>query len=91
MHTVPWPKAPSAAAIKKVEEAAQGVLDARAEYPSSSLADLYNPLTMPPNLVKAHKALDKAVDAAYSKQKFDTEAKRMEFLFNLYEVYVAAQ
>ena len=44
---------------------------------------------MPPALVKAHNELDKAVDAAYSKQNFSTEAKRMEFLFELYEKYTA--
>jgi len=88
-NNYPWPKEPSAAAIQKIEAAAQGVLEARALYPTSSLADLYDPLTMPPALVKAHNTLDKAVDAAYSKQKLDTEAKRMEFLFNLYESYLA--
>ncbi len=44
---------------------------------------------MPPALVKAHNELDKAVDAAYSKQNFSTESKRMEFLFELYEKYTA--
>lgn len=44
---------------------------------------------MPPALVKAHNELDKAVDAAYSKQTFTSEAKRMEFLFDLYEKYTA--
>ena len=48
-----------------IETAAQGVLDARAQFPDATLADLYDPLTMPPALVKAHAALDKAVDAAY--------------------------
>lgn len=44
---------------------------------------------MPPALVKAHSELDKAVDAAYSKQTFSSEAKRMELLFDLYEKYTA--
>ena len=44
---------------------------------------------MPPALVKAHNELDKAVDAAYSKQAFTSEPKRMEFLFELYEKYIA--
>ena len=74
---------------KIIEEKAQNVLDVRASFPNSSLADLYNPLTMPPALVKAHNELDKAVDAAYSKQAFTSEAKRMEFLFELYEKYTA--
>lgn len=55
----------------------------------SSLADLYDPLTMPPDLVKAHNELDKAVDLAYRSQPFTSEAKRMEFLFELYEKYTA--
>lgn len=55
----------------------------------TSLADLYNPLTMPPELVKAHNELDKAVDLAYRPQPFATETKRIEFLFELYDKYTA--
>ncbi|GAB1347715.1 N-6 DNA methylase [Cloacibacterium normanense] len=88
-NNYPWPENPSDKQIKTIEEKAQNVLDVRASFPDSSLADLYNPLTMPPALVKAHNELDKAVDAAYSKQNFSTEAKRMEFLFELYEKYTA--
>jgi hypothetical protein len=88
-NNYPWPENPSDKQIKTIEEKAQNVLDVRASFPSSSLADLYSPLTMPPTLVKAHNELDKAVDAAYSKQAFTSEAKRMEFLFELYEKYTA--
>ena len=88
-NNYPWPENPSEKQIKTIEEKAQNVLDIRASFPNSSLADLYNPLTMPPALVKAHNELDKAVDAAYSKQAFTSEAKRMEFLFELYEKYTA--
>jgi type I restriction-modification system DNA methylase subunit len=88
-NNYPWPENPSEKHIKTIEEKAQQVLDVRASFPTSSLADLYNPLTMPPALVKAHNELDKAVDAAYSKQAFTSEAKRMEFLFELYEKYTA--
>lgn len=88
-NNYPWPENPSEKQIKTIEEKAQNVLDVRASFPTSSLADLYNPLTMPPALVKAHNELDKAVDAAYSKQAFTSEAKRMEFLFELYEKYTA--
>lgn len=88
-NNYPWPEKPSEKQIKTIEEKAQNVLDVRASFPNSSLADLYNPLTMPPALVKAHNELDKAVDAAYSKQAFTNEAKRMEFLFELYEKYTA--
>jgi hypothetical protein len=88
-NNYPWPENPSEKQIKTIEEKAQHVLDVRVSFPTSSLADLYNPLTMPPALVKAHNELDKAVDAAYSKQAFASEAKRMEFLFELYEKYTA--
>ena len=88
-NNYPWPENPSDKQIKTIEEKAQQVLDVRASFSTSSLADLYNPLTMPPTLVKAHNELDKAVDAAYSKQAFTSEAKRMEFLFELYEKYTA--
>jgi hypothetical protein len=57
--------------------------------PGASLADLYDPLTMPPKLVKAHNELDKAVDLAYRPYPFPNDAKRMEWLFELYEKYTA--
>ena len=60
-NNYPWPENPSEKQIKAVEDAAQKVLDTRALFPKSSLAVLYDPLTMPPALVKAHQALDKAV------------------------------
>ena len=72
-----------------LEKAAQAVLDARASFPDSSLADLYDPNTMPPALVKAHQQLDKAVDLCYRSQPFTSEAKRIEFLFELYDKYTA--
>lgn len=86
-NNFPWPENPSDKQKQTIENSAQKVLDTRAKYPESSLADLYNPLTMPPDLVKAHNELDKAVDLAYSKQTFTSDAKRMEFLFELYEKY----
>ncbi len=52
---------------------------------SASLADLYDPLTMPPALVKAHQALDRAVDACYRKAAFASDAQRVEFLFERYQ------
>jgi hypothetical protein len=88
-NNFPWPENPTDKQTKAIEAAAQNVLDARAQFPNSSLADLYDPLTMPPALVKAHNELDKAVDLAYRSQPFSTEAKRMEFLFELYEKYTA--
>jgi len=74
-----------------IEEAAQAVLDARALYPNSSLADLYDPLSMPPELVKAHHKLDAAVDAAYSKKKFSGDSDRVAFLFELYQQLASTQ
>jgi hypothetical protein len=88
-NNYPWPDNQSAAHIKRVEEKAQAVLDARAQFPDSSLADLYDPLTMPPVLVKAHQALDKAVDLCYRPQPFPNETARIEYLFELYNQVTA--
>jgi len=77
-----------------IETAAQAVLDARAAFPDSTLADLYDPLSMPPALVKAHQALDRAVDTAYvaaekaanrKPPKLTTDADRVAFLFERYQ------
>ena len=68
-----------------IEAAAQAILDARVLYPESSLADLYDPLSMPPELVKAHAALDKAVDAAYQYKGGKDDAARVAFLFERYQ------
>ena len=86
-NNFPWPEAPTDKQKVAIEKAAQAVLDARQAHPHSSLADLYDPLTMPQNLTKAHHALDKAVDAAYSKTKFATELERVQYLFQLYAKY----
>jgi len=75
--------------VKAIEVDAQGVLDARAEFPDASLADLYDPLTMPPALVRAHHQLDAAVDAAYGKKNFRNDAERVAFLFELYRKYTS--
>lgn len=88
-NNYPWPENPSEKQMQAVEQAAQAVLDARAQYPDSSLADLYDPNTMPPALVKAHQQLDKAVDLCYRPQPFASETKRIEYLFELYDKYTA--
>ena len=88
-NNFPWPENPTEKQIKAIEEAAQKVLDTRLEFPNSTLADLYDPLTMPPALVKAHNELDKAVDLAYRPQPFTSETNRMGYLFELYEKYTA--
>ena len=103
-NNFPWPELPPPPAPlprgegskyrAAIETAAQGVLDARAQFPNATLADLYDPLTMPPALVKAHAALDKAVDAAYiaaekaagrKPPRLGTDAERVAFLFQRYQ------
>ena len=84
-NNFPWPDEPADKQRAAVEAAAQAVLDARVQFPQSSLADLYDPFTMPPALVKAHQALDRAVDACYRKAAFANDAQRVEFLFERYQ------
>ena len=86
-NNFPWPNTTDKQK-QTIEEAAQAVLDARAQHPAASLADLYDPLTMPLELVKAHQKLDSAVDAAYSKKKFQGDSDRVAFLFELYQQLV---
>ncbi len=88
-NNYPWPESSNEKQIKAIETAAQKVLDVRVQFPNSSLADLYDPSAMPLELIKVHNELDKAVDLAYRPQPFISEAKRMEFLFELYEKYTA--
>ena len=104
-NNYPWPDLPaepepgSAAHKAKaaIEAAAQGVLDARTVFQQgeqpASLADLYDPLTMPPVLLKAHQKLDAAVDAAYAlcggKKVWKNDAERVAFLFELYQRYTS--
>lgn len=88
-NNFPWADKPTDKQIENVKQKAQNVLDIRAKYPDCSLAILYNPETMPADLVKAHSELDRAVDACYGKKSFTSELERMEFLFNLYEQYTA--
>lgn len=88
-NNFPWPVDSSEAQREAISKAAQGVLDARAGFPEATLADLYDPLSMPPALVKAHQALDRAVDAAYvpsgGKKTWASDAERVAFLFELYQ------
>ena len=83
-NNFPWCE-PSDKQRAAIELAAQGILDARALYPDSSLADLYDPTAMPPELSKAHAALDKAVDAAYQYKAGRDDAARVAFLFERYQ------
>jgi len=88
-NNYPFPENITDKQKQTVETCAQAVLDTRVKYPDSSLADLYDPLTMPPDLLKAHQKLDKAVDLCYRPQPFTSELNRIEYLFELYEKLTA--
>ena len=88
-NNFPWVENPSPKQVERIEQCAEAVLEARKQFPNSSLADLYDPLAMPPALMKAHQALDKAVDAAYRSAPFTSDSQRMEFLFDLYNKHNA--
>lgn len=84
-NNFPWPEPPSASALSGLEAAAQAVLDARAQFPSATMADLYDPLSMPAALLKAHQRLDALVDKAYGKAGLKSESERVAFLFERYQ------
>ncbi len=84
-NNFPWPQTATDKQKQAIEDAAQAVLDARAQFPNASLADLYDPLTMPVALTKAHHKLDATVDMAYAKRKFTGDSDRIAFLFELYQ------
>ena len=80
-----WPDLCDSASLReKIGSAAQAVLDARAAQPTATLADLYDPRMMPPDLLKAHKALDALVDKAYGLKPNCSDADRVALLFRLY-------
>ena len=84
-NNFPWPS-PTDAQKEKIEQSAQAILDARALYPDSSLADLYDDLAMPVELRKAHRANDAAVMEAYGFRKDMTEPEIVAELFKMYQV-----
>jgi hypothetical protein len=86
-NNFPWPEAQSPMQIERVAKAAQLVLDIRAEFADSTLADLYDPNAMPKQLLDAHRALDTAVDLCYRPAAFKTELERLKFLFDLYRKF----
>jgi len=90
-NNFPWPENQAVTTKQRtaVETAAQAVLDARAQYPTSTLADLYDPLTMPAPLLRAHQELDRAVDRCYRPEPFPSDRHRVEYLFALYEKLTA--
>ena len=83
-NNFPWPT-PTQEQKQRIEASAQQILDARALYPNSSLADLYDELTMPPELRKAHRANDAAVLEAYRFPKDATESDIVAHLFKMYQ------
>lgn len=90
-NTLPLP-AVSDKQRAEIIAAGQGVLDARAEQPGVSLADMYNPLAMAPSLLKAHRALDRAVDRAFgAKKPLETNEERLALLFKRYQEMTAAE
>ncbi len=88
-NNYPWPLNPKEKQIKNVEEASKEVLDVRTKFSISTLADLYDPLYMPADLLKAHQKLDKAVEKCYRGEAFHSDRERVEFLFNLYQQITA--
>jgi hypothetical protein len=107
-NNFPWPEFPQSfkpnqppATVDKsqsaIETAAQAVLDVRARFQSgeqpATLADLYDPLTMPPELIKAHQRWDATVDKAYEriggKKSYKSDAERVAFLFELHQKYTS--
>lgn len=87
-NTFPWPE-PTDQQRVRIRSLAQAVLDARSHFPESILADLYDADAMPPQLRKAHRALDDAVDRLYRAGAFTGDRDRAEHLFGLYEKLVA--
>jgi hypothetical protein len=83
-NNFPWPES-TEAQKDAISRAAQGVLDARVKFPGSTLADLYDPVTMPPELARAHADLDRAADKAYGRIALTSEMERVAFLFERYE------
>jgi hypothetical protein len=102
-NNFPWPEDISESNLTRVTSLAQQVLDTRIECgdgrhgylpvrkksAACTLADLYDPVSMPPKLAKAHEQLDRAVDRCYRKEPFLTDRQRVEYLFALYEQLAA--
>ncbi len=84
-NTFPLPPGFADADTSALEPLAKAVLDARAAHAGATLADLYDPDLMPPNLRRAHQALDRAVDRLYRRKRFTSERERVEYLFAQYE------
>ena len=88
-NNFPWPSKPSEKQKADIAQKAEAIINTRKQYPEATLADLYDPLTMPPPLLKAHQTLDKAVDKTYRKAAFTSEAERVAHLFTLHQQYTS--
>lgn len=88
-NNFPFPTNISEKNKNKIINDAQTILDVREKYSDESLANLYDPLSMPPELKKAHLNLDKSVDKTYRSKKFKDDNDRMKLLFNLYLDYTS--
>ena len=84
-NNFPFPESDDAKKKKTIEEKAQNVLNIRAQYTNATLSDLYDPKTMPKELVKAHQDLDKAVDKYYTNKNLPSDLERFKFLLELYK------
>ncbi|UHL62749.1 class I SAM-dependent DNA methyltransferase [Paralcaligenes sp. KSB-10] len=88
-NNYPWPDALTDKQREGIEATGRAVLEARALYPDATLADLYDPLTMPTELHRAHQSVDRAVDSAYGYKGGKDDAARVAFLFVLYQRYTS--
>lgn len=86
-NNFPWPEDVSESHVEKIEAAVQSILKTREKYANSTLADLYDPNSMPTDLVEAHRTLDRVVDKTYRGKQFLDENDRISFLFELYGKY----
>jgi hypothetical protein len=88
-NNFPWPEHPSSTVVTRIEDAARAIVAARSPFlpphGEASLADLYDPLTMPSALLRTHEALDRAVERAYRPEQFGSDRERVEFLFAIHE------
>ena len=90
LYPTPWLKDGNPH-LRAIEKTAQAILDARSNYPNATLAELYKPLNIPFDLLKAHEANDKAVMQAYELPKNATEAEIVAYLMNLYKELINKQ
>ncbi|MGJ0630245.1 type IIL restriction-modification enzyme MmeI [Xenorhabdus bovienii] len=83
----PWPEVTDAQS-KEIEKLAEEVILTREEFPGRTLAELYDPDKMPPELLTAHQKLDKAVDRLYRERPFKDASERLSFLLARYDALV---